>query len=1180
MPVRRNHKPKISVLWSSDFVHRITSLTIYALCGCCLIATAAVAQTARNESSNTLQQLLALPAPTPRTVKAEKAEEAESERPPEFYADDKMPADTAPLDDLLAYWGRRAALSRPNGPKPSLAVRQRLLAVFEAEPEEMGHLLAFMPETEAVAARVKKLYDEAQNGVQFDESWRESVRKWLKFNSKYFLNELLALVRKVKDKEGYVDNEEALNALAKVDWSSAEPLLQTLVESGEPRSAALALTLLYRHALEAKEASTEEKYRARLQAVAANSSAPAWARNAAIEVLSLTEWTGRDEWYLSLFADETLLNSSDGSFGFSPLTTLFDRDPDKWIPVMAKLVESKNRAIQQAAASCLVLYVVNRPRRDAILPVLRWLSDPDWLKISPTVRAWFMQKMDALDMPESVPGLIWIVENEGEHVQWAARTLAHYKDPRAIPALKKALVQERNENSRQYIIEGLIASGGVSEAEQIAALEAYAEKLTTSEGREEVERYRSYGDKALPIPVSIGKYLAWMKEAPDQLVVAVLARVEYLQQKNPEFARALLELAQRWQARQVDLDMLRRIALGTADAATIAKVLERRVKLRASINSELQSLVGEGGLAQGVASVLLADEALAQSILGSDDYTAQIALLACARLVQMPLSVTQVGTLLQSKNPNLALAAERYLLAEDSREARELLRARHEKEAFITGWRENIPLMGGSDFGAMGKAEEKLRAELFTEGGPLEILALLGNSEQPSLVVRVYREKAVYTDYEDAARYRERVITRQEFAQLKSFITTSNLTELGPQIAYCHHDCFVSEFLSLTKESGRRVFSHQGMDGWLTMVPNFELLGKGDGVKFHYRLENEIKGLEVLLADESLKVKDVWQRGADLRVLVEREETPEEIEQEQKADDSSDDEEDDDYEATRLKRRRQEAERARERLSWRVFTNGKPGAVMPQPEGYSTFDESAFEIEAEDISLHPNGQLETAAGNIVIFAGSFSKGGLWKKAIGQKAVRISDEGKYARAIVIPGGKWVVAAKTAEHWAQPNYVVRFNLQTGREYRVNLPPADEFEPVAYLAAHGKLLLRRARDENNSDPKSVSPAAPEFYLLDAATGQTQLVTGVFAPLRQEGRRFLQPTGKPSEFWAAIPDGANNQTRVGRYNVKDFSFQTLIVVPHIVFNSTAMWIDEAAAKFYVVYEDQLLRLPLRITP
>jgi hypothetical protein len=278
---------------------------------------------------------------------------------------------------------------------------------------------------------------------------------------------------------------------------------------------------------------------------------------------------------------------------------------------------------------------------------------------------------------------------------------------------------------------------------------------------------------------------------------------------------------------------------------------------------------------------------------------------------------------------------------------------------------------------------------------------------------------------------------------------------------------------------------------------------------------------------------------------------------------------------------RREIERARARLSWRALTGGKLGALVAPPEGYRTFDESLLEIENGDFSWSSNKHLpQLVSGNYLVFAGGFARGGLWKKAPGQEAVRISDEGKYMNPLVTPDGKWVVASKADTDWATPNDVVRLNLQTGQERRVNLPPADEFEALAYVATHGQVLLRRVEDSVNGEPQSTSPAAPEFYLLDAATGQTQLVRGIFEPLEQVGRRFLQPVGQSHEFWAAIPDRSKKQTRVGRYNLKDFSFQALMVMPHLLFDSLMMWVDEAGAKLYVVYEDQLLRLPLRATP
>src|SRR5262249_49324154 len=156
--------------------------------------------------------------------------------------------------------------------------------------------------------------------------------------------------------------------------------------------------------------------------------------------------------------------------------------------------------------------------------------DPDWLEVNSSQRAWFIQTMDELDLPESVPGLIWIIEHEEDNRGWAARTLAHYKDSRAIPALKKALAQESNYHII-HIIQCLLACGGLSDDEQLAALEAYANMIITSEGRAEVERYRGFGDAPLNTQVAIGQYIARQNEVSEGLVSRALARAESLQLK-------------------------------------------------------------------------------------------------------------------------------------------------------------------------------------------------------------------------------------------------------------------------------------------------------------------------------------------------------------------------------------------------------------------------------------------------------------------------------------------------------------------------------------------------------------------------------------------------------------------------------------------------------------------------
>jgi hypothetical protein len=1130
---------------------------------------------ATTASDEAFRQLLNLPAPMPVSSESKEDEPSKKTRPEEFFEETKPPTDDAPTDDLLDYWERWSSSTRRKAGPPTDAVRRRLIAACEAEPERLPRLVSLLPDAPETAERVKKLYDAAQGSEKFDESWRMSVRRWLEFNSNYFESELLGEARKVADKGGSVAGETALRALAKVDRESAEPLLRSLSSGGQPRTAAVALALLHRRALEAKDAPGEELFRARLQAIASDRNAPGYARDTAVGELSLTEWPGRDEWYLSLFADETLREPMDGNFGFNPLNTLFERDPDKWIPVAAKLVESRDDAERRNAASCLVKYGVEHPRRDAILPVLRWLTDPDWLDIGGSDYAGLIGALEELEMPESVPALIWVVEHDGgADAGYAARTLAHYRDPRAVPAMKKALTEEGGEDYRHNILRGLIASGGLSEEEQLAGLEAYAARLNADGGRVELLRYRSQDDEPLPLPVSIGNYLAKQKDAPDSLVRAVLARAELLRKSDPARARTLLGVVEGWQAKQVESDILRRVGAGSADAETIANALERRARLREGFTPELHILAGGGGAPQGFAADILGDEALARSVLESKDARAQTALLACARLTQTALPVAQVGLLLRGRNELVALAAERYLLDEDSR------------EAFVTGRRDDRLLVGGGEFSPMGRAEERLRAELFVkENAPLELFALLDKDERPSRIVRVYERGAVFTRYEDASRYRLRAVTAEELSAFKNFIATNKLLDLGPQIGPCHYGCYVSEFLYAARAGGRRVLSRQGIGAWMGLLFAFDQLGL-EGSKVHYLLEDDIKGFELLVADETLSVKDVWQKGEDLRVLIESAETTEDAARRNRADD--DDGDDDDYDgddeeahaaAARAKNRAAWLESKRARISWRAFAGGKLGATAEQPEGYLPSYEASAEVDYNEFPFHFNERPARAStGGFYVLAGNAD--GLWKKSQGSKAVRLSGEGSYANPLVTPDGAWAVAAKTESDWSKPNGVVRFDLRTNREYPVSIPPAAQFEPVAYVAAHGKILLRRASD--NGDTKDSSgPPAPEFYLLDAPTGRTQAVSGVFEPLMQDAAtRPLQPTGKPDEVWAAIPDRAKNETRVGRYSLRDFSFRVLLTVPHLTFDSFRMWVDEAGAKLLVVYNGQLLRMPLQSTP
>jgi hypothetical protein len=260
-----------------------------------------------------------------------------------------------------------------------------------------------------------------------------------------------------------------------------------------------------------------------------------------------------------------------------------------------------------------------------------------------------------------------------------------------------------------------------------------------------------------------------------------------------------------------------------------------------------------------------------------------------------------------------------------------------------------------------------------------------------------------------------------------------------------------------------------------------------------------------------------------------------------------------------------------------VFANGELGDVAPQPDVYTVVDPvKFFSHEDDDEELFFNHAQLLTANSIIIARG---EDGLWKQFAGAKPVRLgAGQGAYGNPIVTDDRKWVVVGKSDSDWSEPNYIVRLNLQTGREFRIKLEPADDFIPITFLSSLGKVLLRRARGEHASKP--VGPDHHEFYLLDAATGETRLVSGNFEPLLQPGYRFLQRAEKPDEYWAAIPDEAKNETQVGRYNVRDFSFKQVMVVPHLIFDSMTMWVDASKGKVYVVYKGQLLSLPLQAAP
>ncbi len=342
--------------------------------------------------------------------------------------------------------------------------------------------------------------------------------------------------------------------------------------------------------------------------------------------------------------------------------------------------------------------------------------------------------------------------------------------------------------------------------------------------------------------------------------------------------------------------------------------------------------------------------------------------------------------------------------------------------------------------------------------------------------------------------------------------------------------------------------------------------------------ENLPRTLNLLLVNEktSAIVKNIYdtKNGDDFRVLISDEERKAQIEEEiSKLDKIDDANEDLDYEIRGKNAGQRRIDRAVEHYEWREFKDGKLGERVDEPlEIPFLRDKMAF--PSVDKLKNNDSIGQSKFGNYEIRAGEFSEGGLWKTNLSERIE--FKKGVYANPIV--SGNWVVAAKAEQDWAAPNNVVRINMRTGKESKINLPPAEEFHPIAVVAALNKVLLYRGKQAYSTLNQTIA----EYYLLDANTGKTELIKGEFQPLITNTFRPLQSIGKTNEFWATVYSRAKNETDFGIYNTQDFSFKPLMKLPEILLNSTEVWVDEKSAKIYFIYgdgfgrENHLLSLPL----
>jgi hypothetical protein len=491
-----------------------------------------------------------------------------------------VPAEDALAERLAGFWSEIREPKKAGIDPPNAKVVARLIEHCEAFPglfPDLNHWFdAKKPE---IVARIRSWHAKIGTATEEQRKHKEAVHEWLMLEAGDFREELLARARMGLQKR---EEEKFLLWLRDHDWPAAKGLLLAAVESDIPAVRSHALRLLYKNEKPVTPESNAllESWRSALRQIV-EGPGDAMVRARSLEALASPDWTGRADWIMTLFKDPALAEVGERYSRMEPLCAIVSAAPDYWIPRLVPLVGSRNRAEHDNAVRCLVQFHLERARADALKPLLPWLSDPAWASAAEDGRLRLIQSMDRVNLPESVPGLMWVAEHDDEfELSGAADALAHYKAKEAVPVLKSALSRTHDTYHRREVMRALIDLGGYDMQELCDGVVVFVAQNSTSEGRDEV--YQSFdihppGEKVVPLKesVTLGMTVDSRDRLPDGLSRELHRKAQELRPTQAKLAAELdrlIVLSATPEAHSVIVDALRS---GHADAGLFQAALHR-----------------------------------------------------------------------------------------------------------------------------------------------------------------------------------------------------------------------------------------------------------------------------------------------------------------------------------------------------------------------------------------------------------------------------------------------------------------------------------------------------------------------------------------------------------------------------------------------------------------------------
>ena len=338
--------------------------------------------------------------------------------------------------------------------------------------------------------------------------------------------------------------------------------------------------------------------------------------------------------------------------------------PDHWIPKIVPLVASKDPTTHAAAVYCLLQFEREQARADATRPLLPWLKDPNWAPDSERLRGRLtvISNLSHLDLPESIPALLEIIKTAtGTELYSAASALEHYHAREAIDPLKSALARERDWQTRSFIVSDLLFLDGFTRQEKIEALGSYAKKISTPAGLSEMnEAARAFPGFIPDSNLCLGQTLSEGYSVNDELINDSIAASKRLESSDRATADALRLVIASWHKRETTDFLIEQLRSGDFTGEWLSALKEN-----SDVIAALQQVRDLHGASRGVQAALTANQKLVHSVLSGSSPREQSALLAMARTKGTALPLDRVIGFLDSKDRQLAHAADRYLEATD-----------------------------------------------------------------------------------------------------------------------------------------------------------------------------------------------------------------------------------------------------------------------------------------------------------------------------------------------------------------------------------------------------------------------------------------------------------------------------------------------------------------------------------